>query len=1124
MGLTTIGGTLVEGRQAFCDCQNLPIPEKIARSYGYLTGSANLEKANSRHAGTVLALNLQIRSNLVSRKAFSMRLLARQHLHICAIFIGHVVALHAAPAAEKTISFQRDIRPILADKCYTCHGPDEGKRAADLRLDDPQIALSERNGKAPVIRPGDPAASELIQRIRSDDPAAKMPPEDSGRGLSPGEIDRIELWIAQGATWDEHWSFAPIKRPAIAELSPQFENTTSGAIDRLVQARLKAEGLMPSGVADRATLLRRVYLDLVGLPPGPDELDAFCRNDDPQAYARVVDRLLASPRYGEHMAVAWLDAARYADTSGYQNDGPRDMWRWRDWVIDAFNQNMPFDQFTIEQIAGDLLENASQSQIVATGFNRNHRGNAEGGIIPEEYQVEYVVDRVDTTFGVWLGLTMGCARCHDHKYDPITQREYYQVFAYFNNIPESGRAIKEGNSPPWIKAPREDESLRLKELDDQIAQCDRELDALGPHLAVTQADWERTFRPASTIDWTIDDGLISHHPFDRSLEDIGQQTKSKMVGEPAFAAGIHDGSLVLSGAGAIDAGDVAQFGYFDRFSVCLWVKLNGADGTLVSRMTPVEEGSGWSLQLREGRLQVNLIKRWLDDAIRVESVDSLQLNRWYHVAAVYDGSRVASGIQVYVDGNPVRLAVHLDRLNQSFGLSNEPLRIGGGASNLRAQLDEVRIYNRDLEGAEIGLLAESSPIDEILKLQLTDRTPAQLHKLRRYFIENYADQSISALDRRRTNLRRERRDYYEKLPSVMVMEEMKQPRPTHVLVRGQYDQPADRVQPNVPRSLAPILTEEKHPRTNNRLELARWLVNPQQPLTPRVIMNRIWQHHFGNGLVRTSEDFGAQGDLPSHPELLDWLAMEFVDSGWDIKAMQRSIVLSHTYRQSSAWSIEAASQDPDNRLLARGPRYRLPAEVVRDQMLAACGLLGNEIGGPSVKPYQPDGLWQEIATDTQYEQSHGADLYRRSLYTYWKRTVAPPTMVTLDAAGREACVVQRSKTNTPLQALALMNDKTFVEASRVLAQRAIEQQPTHHRIESVFRILTCRNANAEELAILNRRYDRWIQHFSAEPEAAKRLCGVGEFPVPSTIDVRELAALATLTSLIANLDEVQNQQ
>ncbi len=1053
-----------------------------------------------------------------------MRLLATQHLHFCAIFIGHVVALPWASATEKTISFQRDIRPILADKCYTCHGPDEGKRAADLRLDDSRSVLADRNGKAPVVRPGDPAASELVLRIRSADPAAKMPPEDSGRGLSPVEIDRIETWIAQGASWDEHWSFAPIKRPAIPEPDPQFQETTSGAIDRLVQARLEAEGLMPAAVADRATLLRRVYLDLVGLPPGPEELDDFCSNDDPQAYARVVDRLMASPRYGEHMAVAWLDAARYADTSGYQNDGPRDMWRWRDWVIDAFNQNMPFDQFTIEQIAGDLLENASQSQIVATGFNRNHRGNAEGGIIPEEYQVEYVVDRVDTTFGVWLGLTMGCARCHDHKYDPITQREYYQVFAYFNNIPESGRAIKEGNSPPWIKAPRDEESIRLKELDDQITQCDQELEALGPRLDHAQADWERTFRPATPVDWAIDDGLVSHHPLNGTLEDTEQQTKSTMVGEPAFASGIRDQSLVLDGGRAIDAGNVAQFGYFDRFSVSLWVNLNAADGTLVSRMTPVEEGAGWSLQLRDGRLQVNLIKRWLDDAIRVESLETLTLNRWHHVAAVYDGSRVAAGIRVYIDGKPVRLAVHLDRLNQSFGLSNEPLRIGGGASNVRARLDEVRIYNRDLEGAEIGLLAEPSTIDDILELPIVDRTPAQLHKLRRYFIENYADQSISALDRRRSNLRRERRDFYEKLPSVMVMEEMAQPRPTHVLVRGQYDQPADRVQPNVPRSLAPMLTEEKQPRTHNRLELARWLVSRQQPLTPRVIMNRIWQHHFGSGLVRTSEDFGAQGDLPSHPELLNWLAMELVDSGWDVKAMQRSIVLSHTYRQSSAWNTEAAAQDPDNRLLARGPRYRLPAEVVRDQMLAACGLLENAIGGPSVKPYQPDGLWQEIATDTQYEQSHGADLYRRSLYTYWKRTVAPPTMVTLDAAGREACVVQRSKTNTPLQALALMNDTTFVEASRVLAQNAIARLPTHHRIEAIFRILTCRNAKAEELAILHRRYDRWIQHFTADAEAAKRLCGVGEFPVPSAIDVRELAALATLASLIANLDEVQNQQ
>lgn len=1055
---------------------------------------------------------------------------------------------------RRKIDFNRDIRPILSDNCFTCHGPDEQQRVSNLRLDQRESAFAEHEGRHAVVS-GDPDASELHRRVTSTDAEVRMPPENSGRKLTETQIQLLREWIQQGAEWSEHWAFVAPERhqPPLT----QQKNWSRNPIDDFVLSRLEREGWKPSAEAPRHVLIRRVSLDLTGLPPTPEEVEAFLADQSPNAYETVVDRLLASPRYGEHMAVRWLDAARYADTSGYQNDGPRSMWRWRDWVIARFNANQPFDQFTIEQLAGDLLENPTLDQQIATGFNRNHRGNAEGGIIPEEYQVEYVVDRVDTTATVWLGLTMGCARCHDHKYDPIRQKEYYQVFAYFNNIPESGRAIKEGNSPPYVKAPSPEEQSRLEEFDGETSKLTAAWNGLQNELESAQNAWEANISLNSTLDQdlpaegvpaangkpvgdgvvtpnsvavkdcTVTDQLLNHFQFDGNLKDRSRDVDAVVgAASPAYTDGVQGTALKLTEGTVVEAGDTANFGYFDKFSIAAWVKASVPNGTLISRMTPVEEGAGYYVHLRDGHIQVNLIKRWLDDAVRVEShepirLDPIGLDQWCHIAVTYDGSRVASGIRVYLNGQPIVMDVKLDRINQSFAVATEPLRIGGGQSTFEGEVDDVRIYGRDLDASEVELLSVSQTVSEILATAKQDRTKAQNLKLTRYFLQNHAPDEIRSIEHRLTELRRERRTFFESLPTVMVMQEMEPPRDTHVLIRGQYDHPGERVERSVPSVFPSMPTDTP----NNRLGFARWLVSPEHPLTARVAVNRFWQQYFGQGLVATSEDFGAQGEAPSHPELLDWLATEFVKLRWDVKAMQKLIVTSATYRQSSMVSPEVQAADPDNRLLSRGPRRRLLAETIRDQALFVSGLLSQKLGGPSVKPYQPDGLWQDIATDMDYVQSHGEDLYRRSLYTYWKRTVAPPTMVTLDATSREACVVQRSRTNTPLQALALMNDITFVEASRVFAQRVMAKFPnsTEDQIRYAFLTATARHPQPEELTVLKRRFDRSLAVFQMDPVAARQFVQVGEFAVDESLNLPDLAAFTTVTSLILNLDEVLNQ-
>jgi hypothetical protein len=998
--------------------------------------------------------------------------------------------VYLRPAAAAPVEFNRDVRPILADTCFQCHGPDKAKRKADLRLD-------TEEGAAKVLGRDHPAKSELVRRITALDESERMPPPKSGRALTPAQIDTLKRWVAGGAKWQRHWSFLPPARPLLPPVMKR--DWARNGIDHFILARLEREGLAPSPEADRTTLLRRVTLDLTGLPPTPAEVDAYLADTSADAYEKAVDWRLASPRYGEKMAARWLDAARYADTNGYQSDGERFMWRWRDWVIDALNVNMPFDRFTVEQLSGDLLPGATLDQKIATGFNRNHRGNGEGGIIPEEYAVEYVVDRVETTATVWLGLTLGCCRCHDHKFDPISQKEFYRAFAYFNNVPEQGRAVKYGNSMPYIPAPTRQQREQLADVGARLAAARKRFEGLAEELAAAQAKWE-TSLPSSPPDSSPRRGLVAHFPLDGKTGEF-------------------------DGRRSFDAGDVGDFGFYDKFSLAARVRPDDRrGGTIMSRMADTARAEGYAVGLHDGRVFVHLTKRWLDDALRVETERALPPGEWHHVLVTYDGSRVAAGVRVYIDGRLEKVKVLLDELNQSFA-AKEPLRIGAGGGpdeRFRGGIGDVRVYDVCLEPDEAAWLATPQTISEIAALPREKRTPRQAGKLRACFLEQHAPEAIRQAHRNLVDLRRRREALVESFPTVMVMEEMPEPRPTFVLARGQYDKPGERVTPGVPSALHPFPAGE----TNNRLGLARWLVHPSNPLTARVTVNRYWQTYFGTGLVKTVDDFGVQGEWPSHPELLDWLATEFMASGWDVKAMQRLIVTSATYRQSSKVAPALLAKDPDNRLLARGPRFRLPAEAVRDQALAASGLLVERLGGPSVKPYQPPGLWKELTGTEEYVPDHGEKLYRRSLYTFWKRTVAPPALVTFDAAGRETCVVRQTRTNTPLQALNLMNDVTFVEASRVLAQRAMREggATAEERITLMFRLATGRKPRPAELGVLLDGYRRHLTDYQRDREAARKLTGIGEAPRPAGLDVCELAAYAAVAGVILNLDEVVTKE
>jgi hypothetical protein len=961
--------------------------------------------------------------------------------------------LATAALSGQEIEFNRDIRPVLSDQCFACHGPDASKRKTKLRFDTEAGARIDLGKGRFAIVPGDPERSELVRRIASTDTAVRMPPAYAGRDpLKSAEIDRIRRWIVQGARWQPFWSFIPPRRPAAPAV--RDEKWVRNPIDRFILARLEREGLHPSTEADKATLLRRVSLDLTGLPPTPAEVDDFLRDDSPAAYSKVVDRLLASPRYGERMAFRWMEAARYGDTNGYQTDGPRDMWRWRDWVIDAFNRNLSYDQFATEQLAGDLLPNATLEQRIATGFNRNHRTTGEGGIIPEEYRVEYVADRAQTTATVFMGLTLGCARCHDHKYDPLSQKEFYQFFAYFNRIPdEKGFTWNYGNEDPLVKAPLPQQVRKLAELDRKVADAQARFDALR-----------------GGMNWAFPEGLLFRS------------------GPAQHFDGTHYAEA---------DGKIADFDYQQPFTMAAWIEPESPNAAIVSHAEDYFEGMGHGLYLVDGKIRLHIHRRFTDLGIRVESVGPVVLGKRQHVLVAYDGGHKAAGVHIYLNGRPVAMKILFDQNLEPIHHPKTPLRIGaGGGLRFTGTLEDVRIYDRPLDAAEAAVIASGNERE----------APAEIRR---------AHEELLAV-------RRERKEFDGNIPSVMVMADSPSPRDTFLLKRGAYDAPGEKVTAGLPEALATPRAE----RSKDRLGLAHWLVDRTNPLTARVAVNRFWQSYFGAGIVKTVDDFGAQGEFPVHPELLDWLAVEFMESGWDVKALQKTIVMSAAYRQASRVTAELLQKDPDNRLLARGPRFRLGPEVIRDQALAVSGLLVERVGGPSVKPYQPAGLWQELGGGSGYKQDQGEGLYRRSLYSYWKRTVAPPFMVNFDSPNREQCWVFEYRTNSPLQALELMNDVTFLEAARKLAERMMTEggASAEERVSYGYRLVLARAPDAARRQALLKAWNGFSESFRGTAGAAREFLKQGESAVRPGLDEAELAAYAGVAGLLLNLDETISKE
>ncbi|MGE3311043.1 MAG: PSD1 and planctomycete cytochrome C domain-containing protein [Limisphaerales bacterium] len=994
----------------------------------------------------------------------------------------------AAQVAERPLDFSRDIRPILSDRCFACHGPDDNERKARLRLDHRDDAIRPAKSGAAAIVPGDPSSSELIKRLATHDPDDIMPPEKTGKKVSPEQIELFRRWIAQGAPYREHWSFIPPEKPPV----PASEPGPVHPIDAFIADRLRQAGLQPAPEADRTTLVRRATLDLTGLPPSPEEVDAFLADSSPKAYEHLVDRLLESPRYGERMAVDWLDAARYADTHGYHLDSGRDMTAWRDWVIRAFNDNKPFDEFTVEQLAGDLLPDATLDQKIASGFNRNHMINYEGGAIADEYQYAYLVDRVNTTATVWLGLTMACSQCHDHKYDPISNADYYRFLAFFNNVPERGLDGNRGNAAPTLKLATPEQKQRLADLNQAVSDAEKSLADSLPAIDAAQVAWEDSVRENRPAAW---------------IHSVPKEFRSS---EGAEFKALEDSSILVTGANSPT----------DSYTLAIPNPLTRATALQLEVLPdPSLSGEGPGRSANGNFVLSTVQVDGADARVALKSASADFSQPEFPIAHTLD-SDPASGWGIHGETGKRHAAV--------FEFAEPVL-----AERLTLTLKFQSIYPQHAIGRfRVSLTGSATPhpvealpeeIRTFLAIDASSRTPDQQKKIR----QHYRDK-VSPEYRQRNEAvaaaRKSRDDFDRQIPSTMVMAELDKPRDTFIRMRGAYDQLGEKVTAGTPVALPPLPQGEPL----NRLGLARWLVAPNHPLTARVAVNRLWQMFFGTGLVKTAEDFGSQGDWPSHPALLDWLAREFVDSGWNVKKLQRLILTSATYRQSSRAETPQFESDPENRLLARGARFRLQAEFIRDQALVISGLLNGVIGGKSVSPYQPLGLWEELSMreDSRnfsaqfFELSEGEDLYRRSMYTFWKRSSPPPQMSTFDAPDRETCTVRRPRTNTPLQALVLLNDPTYIEASRKLAERLLNREGTDaDRVAWAFRLATARMPSAGEKAILLRVLEQQRAHYRANRQAAEELLTTGEAPRDLTLDPAELAAWTLLSSTIFNLDE-----
>lgn len=1009
----------------------------------------------------------------------------------------YITLLTVAPlVCAQEIDFNRDVRPILSNNCFQCHGPDEEARQAGLRLDTAD-GIAEQRDPALIVQ-GDASKGEFIHRITTSDSDLKMPPADSNRELTAEQIEVLKRWIDQGAEYSVHWSFSP----AVKSELPAIKNKAwpANSLDHFILAKLEENGLEPSSEASRRTLIRRLTFDLTGLPPTPKEVANFLADRSDDAYQTVVKRLLDSSRFGEHMAWSWLEAARYSDTNGYQGDRTRSSYFWRTWVIEAFNNNMPFDQFSLEQIAGDLLDNPSTSQLIATGFNRNHPLNGEGGRIAEENRVEYVFDRTETTSTVWLGLTVGCARCHDHKYDPISQREYYELYAYFNSIDETGRVDAGGNARPVVKVPTLGQRTRVEELEGQFVDLEAIRNQPLSELTTEREKWIAKWNTALA---------------GNTLENYWNTlVPSKVESQEGATAHIEPyGKVVITG----------KLPDFDDYKVTIPVSPG------IIRAIRLEALTNEALQFRGPGRNANFVLTGFDVALQPAEGDSVSVKlidvnadytqQGFNVADTLDSS--SKGGWAVWDGE---LKTAVDR--QAIYKLEQPLETSQGDS-LIITLKHRSDHAKHILGT--FTLSTSSSVDTTFEtgtvppteiLQLVQVPSAQLDEKQRAIVGEFHRQTTKNYRETTAKLRLAQSEHdrlKESFQETMVMRDRSDVRDTRILAIGRYDNPLndEKLSPGTIASVAPM--PEDSPQ--NRLGLARWLISAHNPLTHRVTVNRFWQQFFGTGLVKTTEDFGSQGDLPSHPQLLDWLAVDFQQNNWDVKRLITQFVTSATYRQSSNVSVQLLEKDPYNRLLGRAPRYRLAAHTIRDNALAVSGLLVEKHGGPSVKPYQPPGLWADFSFGKiKYTQDSGDALYRRSLYTFWRRSLSPPNM--FDEANRQTCEVRTKRTNTPLHALTLLNDTTFVEAARVFAQNLIlNHEQDADRFENAFQLALSRSPTTEEIKLLENILSVSRSHYRKSPDDATALLSVGESKHDDSISTVELAAFTNLANIIFNTDE-----
>jgi hypothetical protein len=1057
--------------------------------------------------------------------------------HITTAVAGVVLLVVGAGAvrAAESIHFNRDVRPILSDNCFACHGPDANKRKAGLRLDVKESLFERTSKREPAIVPGKLKESELWSRITTTNLDDRMPPVDSHKELKRQQVETLRNWILAGAPWEGHWAFVKPERPQVPDAAGQ-KSSIKNPIDSFVLARLQPKGLRPNPAADKRSLARRVYLDATGLPPRPEEVSAFVNDKAADAYDKLVKKLLASPRWGEHRARYWLDAARYADTHGLHFDNYREMWPYRDWVIKAFNQNLPFDRFTLLQLAGDLLSPEEVDALIATGFQRCNITTNEGGTIDDENLANYANDRVSTFGWVYLGVTLNCSACHDHKFDPFTQRDFYSMAAFFRNTTQGPKDGNSKDSTPSLLVPQtEEDAKRWRALPMQIASAKT---AIEERRKAAQPDfdgWVARVKPEEFAEEVPTKKLLVHLTMNEGTNNAvrgmvnGTNTELTATGTLDWRDGGRYGFAPKLKTGTnFVVGDVANFEKTNAFSFGCWMRMSapGEFGPLIARLDETNAFRGWDLSQMGKKLTVHLVHRWPDDGLKVETKEEvIKPGVFQHVFATYDGSGKAKGVKIFIDGSEAPTRADKDALKSTIQ-SAGPLRIGKRSDKQEVtdgRVQDVRIYGRKLSAREVAAIANIAPLQYVLAIPPERRSKEQNAALFETWLTT-RDKEHMALAKMLASLDKEQTELKTRNPVTHVQQEKTNSMPmAYVLFRGQYDKQKDQVSGAVPAVL-PRLPKDA---PTNRLGLAKWAVAPENPLMARVTVNRFWQEIFGVGLVRTAEDFGTQGEPPVNQELLDWLAVEFQESGWDVKHLFELMLTSATYRQTPDTTREKLEKDPANRFLARGPRFRMDAEMVRDYALAASGLLVEKIGGAPVKPYQPDGIWEAVAmpesNTKKYTRDQGEALYRRSLYTFWKRAAPPASMDIFNAPSRETCAVRRERTNTPLQALATLNDVQFVEAARHLAELASAGRKDDQSLQYIAERVLARPLTSKELTIVRGTLQESRAYYAANVEAATKLISVGDSKPADGVSTTDLAAMTMVANQLMNLDEALNK-